>query len=122
MAGSSIPSFERWPLGKCSQHRGWLVVALTTSLLLAVSARTVTSQTVQGQLTDPSTGETVEGALVLLIGEEGSEVGGYLTNQAGRFIIQAPGPGTFTLRAERIGYATIESEPFSLPEAQQLSI
>ncbi|MFH1762681.1 MAG: carboxypeptidase regulatory-like domain-containing protein [Gemmatimonadota bacterium] len=80
------------------------------------------AQSVLGQLLDASTGAPVEGALVLLMDEAGEEAGGYLTNQAGRFVIQAPGPGTFTLRAERIGYETITSAPFPLEQAQQFGI
>ena len=63
------------------------MAALAASLLLAISARTASSQTVRGQLTDPGTGETVEGALVLLVAESGADVGGSLTNHAGRLVL-----------------------------------
>jgi len=44
---------------------------------------------------------------------------GYLTNAAGRFLLHASGPGTYTVRAERIGYETTASAPFAL-EADQI--
>lgn len=90
--------------------------------LLAFLPSIGSAQTVVGQLTDASTAEPVEGALVLLLTEEGRQVGGYLTNQAGRFLIQAPGPGTYLLRAERIGYETITSEPFRVSEGEHFGI
>jgi len=77
---------------------------------------------VQGQLLDAGTGSPVEGALVLLLAEGGEEIGGYLTNQAGRFLIQARGPGTFFLRAERIGYETTDSDPFSMEAGQRVAM
>ncbi len=80
------------------------------------------AQIVQGQLLDAETGEPVEGALILLLDQAGEEAGGYLTNDVGRFIIQAPAPGTYTLRAERIGYETVSSDPFQLRQAERFGI
>ena len=96
--------------------------ALMAAGILAGFAQPGTAQTVQGQLVETGTDLPVEGALVLLLTEGGEEAGGYLTNQAGRFLIRAPGPGTYTLRAERIGYETITSDPFSLEQSQQFGI
>jgi hypothetical protein len=75
-----------------------------------------------GQLLDRETGSPVEGALVLLLGEEGRERGGNLTNAAGRFLLRAPGPGRYSLRSERIGYQTVVSDPFELEVGQTLGI
>jgi len=121
MAESSTPSCERWLPARCNS-RPWGLAALMVAGLLAVSPGPGVAQTVQGQLTDPDTGTPVEGALVLLLNEAGEEVGGYLTNQAGRFIIRAPEQGMFTLRAERIGYQTTTSDPFHLEGGQQFGI
>jgi hypothetical protein len=73
-------------------------------------------------LTDSETGAPVEGALILLVDSEGEQVGGYLTNPAGRFLIRAPAFGTFTIRSERIGYETVVSDPFLLDEAKRFDI
>jgi len=96
--------------------------SLVAVSLLTGFARPGAAQTVQGQLIDASTGAPVEGALVLLLTEAGEEAGGYLTNQAGRFILQAPEPGIYTLQAERIGYETTTSDPFPLIRAQRFGI
>lgn len=76
------------------------------------------AQTVQGQLLDRDTQAPVEGALVLLLGTQGEEEDGYLTNAAGRFLLRAPRPGTYTVRADRIGYESVTSDPFTLTSSQ----
>jgi hypothetical protein len=98
-----------------------LATALVVGLL-AGGGRSAQGQIAQGQLLDAETGVPVEGALVLLLDQAGEEVGGYLTNNAGRFIIQAPASGTYTLRAERIGYETVSSDPFQLRQAERFGI
>lgn len=50
--------------------------------------------------------------MVLLNGDR--EEAMVLTNAAGRFIIRAPTPGSFTVRADRIGHAGTTSAPFTL--------
>lgn len=89
---------------------------------LVLSPGKATGQTVQGQLLDRDTQAPVEGALMLLLDAGGEERDGYLTNSAGRFILRAPGPGTYTVRAERIGFETVTSDPFSLEASQMFGI
>jgi hypothetical protein len=131
MAGFSIRSSGKWLRARCSR-RGrpgpgsnlrtrWLAILGVASLLVP-AARPVQAQSVLGQLFDAGTGAPVEGALVLLLDQEGEEAGGYLTNDVGRFIIRAPGPGSYTLKAERIGYLTVNSDPFQLEISQQFGI
>jgi hypothetical protein len=90
--------------------------------LLAAMAQPAASQTVQGQLLNREDRGPVDGAFILLLTVEGEQVGGYLTNQAGRFLLHAPGPGRYSLRAERIGYETVTSDPFDLSRDQTLHL
>jgi len=142
MAESSTPSCGRWPRARCSlarlrpaairavglleartgSARSGLTLLFLAAILAAGSLSVVSAQTVQGRLTDSGTGEPVEGALVLLIDSDGEQAGGYLTNPAGLFLIRAPFRGTFTLRSERIGYATVVSDPFVLEQSEQLTM
>ena len=82
----------------------------------------LSAQTVQGQLVNRETIEPVEGALVLLLSAQGEEHDGYLTNAAGRFILRAPGPGTYIVRAERIGFETSTSEALTLAPGQMFGL
>jgi len=101
--------------GPASSFLFLFCVGLSTFLLLP---RIVIAQTLQGELLDRGTGAPVEGALVTLLDEVGQEVDGYLTNQAGRFLLRAQESGRFTVRAERIGFETVTSDPLLLEVGQ----
>jgi len=80
---------------------------------LVVLPAQLRSQVVRGQLLNGETGLPLEGAMMVLLRgtQEESMV---LTNAMGRFIIRAPRPGAFTVRADRIGHASTVSEAFNL--------
>lgn len=123
MVESSTPSSGRWPRDRCKRpgRARRLAVILAAGALAAIPGSSA-AQTVVGQLLDADSRAPVEGALLLLLDQGGSEVGGFLSNQNGRFMIRAPGPGTYTVRAERIGYETVDSDPFRLEVTGQVGI
>ena len=97
----------------------WATPALLLGLALPHTSH---GQTVQGRLLEAGVGSPVEGALVLLLDEAGQDQDGYLSNAAGRFLLKAPNPGRYTVRAERIGFETVTSEAFQLASGQTLGI
>lgn len=79
-----------------------LLLAPVSLLLLAIPA---TAQTVRGVVVDEAA-RPVQGMLVKLVAPaDGAAAGGALTDAEGRFSLAAPGPGRYTVRAERVGYA-----------------
>jgi hypothetical protein len=84
------------------------------ALTLSVSAAPAAAQLVAGKLVDRATGKPLDGAFVVLLDSAGTKQGGLLTNREGRYFLRAPGPGRYTIRAERIGYASATSEPLVL--------
>lgn len=84
--------------------------ALLAALLAAVPAA---AQTVQGTLREP-TGAPVERVVVALVDAGGNQVARTLTAADGGFTLRAPGPGRYSVRAERIGYAAVTVGPFEL--------
>jgi len=98
---------------------GWIVALL---LFWVTLPGLCYAQTVRGQLLVSGTGNPLEGALVTLHDDTGRQRGGYLTNDAGRFVIRAPGPGRYTLQAERIGFETVTSETFDLAQREVFQI
>ncbi|HEX8693336.1 MAG TPA: carboxypeptidase regulatory-like domain-containing protein [Longimicrobium sp.] len=88
-------------------------------LLLGAAAR-LSAQTVAGEAVDPESGERISSAMVVLLDAAGSEVGSTLTDDAGRFVLRAGGPGTYTLRLERVGYANATSPALRLEAGQTL--
>ncbi|MEJ2679240.1 MAG: carboxypeptidase-like regulatory domain-containing protein [Gemmatimonadota bacterium] len=84
------------------------------ALALSVTAVPAAAQLVTGRLVDRTTGEPLDGAFVVLVDSTGVDRGGILTNREGRYFLRVPGPGRYTIRAERIGYASATSEPLML--------
>lgn len=77
------------------------LLALCTALLIAAPAA---AQTVRGVVVDDAA-RPIPGMFVRLLTPAGNPArGGALTDAAGRFTIQAPAPGRYTVRAERVGY------------------
>ena len=84
---------------------------LTAFLLIAVCAATAIAQTDQGRFTGTvrdSSGAFVAGATVKVKNERTSEEREVLTNQQGYFLIGSLKPSTYTIRAEKGGFAVIE--------------
>jgi len=79
----------------------WTIGFLTLTLSWPQAA---TAQSVHGQLRDPDTGFPIPGALVRLVTDEGREVVGYLSTNEGQFLLRAPIPGRYRVKADRIGY------------------
>lgn len=83
----------------------------------ALAARPAAAQTVTGSLLEPG-GRPVEQVLVALVDADGRQRAATLTDTAGAFSIRAPAAGRWSLRAERIGYATVTSAPFDLRDGE----
>jgi hypothetical protein len=64
----------------------------------------------------------VPGALVSLQRESGARVGQTLTDEAGRATLRAPEPGSYRLRADRIGYQGLLGQPFTLGAVDTISV
>lgn len=67
------------------------------------------AQTVRGRVVEEGTRQPLAGAFVVLVDAEGNRHDAVLSDGDGRFTIQAVEPGTYRIKAELIGYATIES-------------
>jgi len=79
------------------------------------------AQVVRGQLLDGESGLPLEGAMIVLQGPSG-EMGRVLSNAAGRFLLRAPGAGTYSVRADRIGHRSTTSDPFPLSAGDTVDI
>jgi hypothetical protein len=89
---------------------------LLAAVLLSASAP-LRAQTVTGHLLDPG-GKPVSLVLVALLDADGHQRAAGLTDASGAFRIRAPAPGRYTLRAERIGYASAASPAFDLRDGE----
>jgi hypothetical protein len=93
---------------------------LLAMLVTLLSGTTSRAQTIAGVVVEGSSGEGLAGAIVLLFDSENTERGAVLTQPDGRFEIQAPEPGTYRLRVERIGHASTTSASLTVINGQRL--
>ncbi len=86
----------------------WLVLLITAP----ASAQTVRVQAIESETQRP-----VVGAIVVLVDSAGRPGTRGLTNEGGRVVLTAPHPGTFRLRADRIGHSGILTDPFPVGDS-----
>ena len=91
-------------------------------LLLAASIPVhAGAQSVRGRLLDPDGATGLGSAMIVLVDGNGNEVGRTLSRSNGLFQLNANTPGSYRLRAERIGYATTLSDYFDLAAGETLT-
>lgn len=89
---------------------GAFALLLTTIHVVGVSGQAV----VVGDVVDRATAEPLVGVFVAVVDSAGHQVGGVLTNEVGRFRARVAVPGTYILRAGRIGFDPVDSPPIEL--------
>lgn len=94
-------------IGAALACAAWVAVACS-------AAPPATAQIVRGRVLEEGVGTPLPGAMIVLIDAEGTRVGRILTDELGRFTLRAPRDGVHTLRADRIGYASVTSPPLEL--------
>jgi len=81
-----------------------VLVALAVAVLSAASA-TAQEGSITGRVTDAANNQSLRDAQVFVVGT----ARGVLTNNNGGYTLRIP-PGTYTVRAQYIGYASSEQE------------
>jgi hypothetical protein len=76
------------------------------ALLLGVATRASGAQVVRGDVADSATGAPLFAAMIVAYDTAGARAGGAITNDSGHFALRLPAAGRFSIRAERIGYAS----------------
>lgn len=79
------------------------------------------SQSVRGLVVEADTGEPISGALVMLLDADSTAAATAMSSSNGAYYLRAPAPGTYRLRADRIGYGSTLSEPLELAEGESSS-
>lgn len=94
----------------CLAYRVGLASAVLLGLVPPL-ARPAAAQTLRGRVVDSTTGRpVVSGFVVLVRAGSGEEVARVLGSRDGQFVFRLPGPGSYVLRSERIGYKMTVSE------------
>ena len=115
IAGHGTDSRVRLHTLRAFLHTARMLFLVTTfSWFLGVGmlvAAPLSAQAITGTLVEAETGAPVEGASVILLNRSGDEVDWRLTDVAGRFDFRMTRAGTYLLRADRIGHASVLSNP-----------
>jgi len=101
----------------------------STSLLLSLGSAALgawtapaSAQVVRGRLAEAGGEGAVAHAMMSLADSSGTPVSQTLTRSNGRFQLVASAPGTYRVRADRIGYATTFSDYFALAADDTLAL
>jgi len=95
-------------------------IGLSALLMFVAGARGAGAQVIEGTLLDADAQLPMAGAAIVMLDGDNEQIRRVVTNAQGRFTLRAPEPGTYTLVAERDGYASTVSEPITLEELQVL--
>ena len=96
----------------------FLGVTLATRIGPTSSLR---AQAIHGTLVDAGSGMPLDGAAVVLLDAADEQLSWRLTDTAGRFNFALDRPGTFRLRADRIGHSGVRSDPLVVEAHQTLT-
>ncbi len=102
---------------RCSCHSGRHPTKTAVALGLALSTlltAPLDAQIVHGRLIDTATGAGIDRAFVVMLNDDGIEVNRVLTSLVGEFTLTAPGPGSYRLRSDRIGFKSVLTDPVEL--------
>ena len=119
MAGHGTDSRVHLHVRPTFLHTGRMLFLVTTfswflgagPLAGMLVAASLSAQAITGTLVEAETGAPVEGASVILLSRSGDQVDWRLTDAAGRFDFRMTRAGTYLLRADRIGHASVLSDP-----------
>jgi hypothetical protein len=97
-------------------------MVLAALALVACGARGLDAQRVNGQVRDEETDAPVSGASLQLLDERGQAVHSATSDARGAFTLRARQPGTYRIRASRVGYRDATSAPVDLTAPTILSV
>lgn len=95
-------------------------IRIASSLAIATAALGVgvwpaDAQVVRGTVVEAGTATPIQGAMVILLGDQGQRIRRVLTDESGTFVTQAERPGPHSIRVDRIGYESLTTASFDVP-------
>ncbi|HUP18701.1 MAG TPA: carboxypeptidase regulatory-like domain-containing protein [Gemmatimonadota bacterium] len=96
----------------------WCMAMAAGTIFLTVAP--AGAQSIHGRLVEARSGTSVPGAFVALLDASGKQRDAALTDAAGRFVLEAPAPGEYTIGIERIGFVSTISDPIELAAGEVL--
>ena len=98
-------------------------LAPVLALAALLVADSLAAQTLRGRVTEGRSQEPMPDVVVSLLDEDANVLAQTETGPSGGFALQAPGPGEYYVRAERLSYTTVTDGIFAFAsEAGEMSI
>lgn len=104
---------------------GWRLFALGVAAVAVAwssSPTAATAQTVVGIVMDADNGLPMAGVEVALLDSIGAAVRVGATDDAGRFVLDAPDRGAYRLRGRMLGYGELETSPLELAPGEVVQV
>lgn len=92
------------------------------ALLAMLASQPLAAQVIRGVTLDASNRAYVPATLVTLLSASGDSAAAAVTDERARFVITPPSPGTYRLRAQRIGFDDVETAELALREGEEVSV
>ncbi len=91
--------------------------------LVILLADGLTAQTLRGRVTDGRTQQSMSDVIVSLLDVDANVLAQTTSGRSGGFVLEAPGPGEYYVRAEKLSYTTLTDGIFDFQsEAGEMSI
>ena len=97
-------------------------LAVLAALPVLAGAATAEAQIVTGWVRDAATDSVVVGAEVVLLDSAGTPLRMSLTAEDGRFLLLAPLPGRYGVRASALGYAEMVADTVSVDDSESVFV
>ncbi len=91
-----------------------LFCALVILATVPIAVRGQTVQEIRGRVVQDGTGAAMEGVELALLDDTGAELVRTASDGDGAFRLTVPIPGTYTLRATRLGFRTVEARSLAV--------
>ncbi len=98
-----------------------MLVAVFLAPLLSVAARPAGAQELRGRVLEQGSEMPAAGAFLSLLDSAAGRADATLSAKDGAFALAGPGPGSYRVRIERIGYRTWTSDPIELAAGAAVS-
>jgi len=106
------------PQNRSSRRPLRCLPGLALVLLASLFADSLAAQTLRGRVAEGRTQEALSDVLVSLLDEDANVLAETTTGPSGGFSLQAPGPGEYFVRAERLSFTTVTDGIFYFANEQ----
>jgi hypothetical protein len=98
------------------RYHGWMRRVALVLVLALLRTLPAAAQVVRGVVLEETAGTPIEGAMVVVMHTDERVAARILTDSTGGFVTKLPRPGTYRIRVDRIGYASLTTDSFDVSD------